>query len=60
MVTESVAPHSAFGVTDVALAIRRRRLRRELPPRVTINNSRQNPSADECVLKLESRLRNRC
>jgi hypothetical protein len=36
MVTESVAKHTAFGVTDVTFAIGRRRLRRSVPALVTI------------------------
>src|SRR6478609_3404204 len=36
MVTESFAGHIAFGVTDVAFAMGRRRLRRSVPARVTI------------------------
>ena len=39
MVTESVADGVAFGVTGVRFAMGRRRLRRELPRRVTIKKT---------------------
>jgi len=47
MVTESVASGVAFGGTDVAFAMRRRRLRRDLPARLTIKNIRERSATSQ-------------